>query len=405
MNAGTCCGNNPNDGNRDLGTPVVAAADGTVVFANGNTWGGLVLRHNYDGNTFYSQYGHVQNIGVSVGQFVTKGQKVAEIGIQGTRSAHLHFEIRTALHPDPTFGPFWQSCSDPKNPTYLVLQNKNNVTTWYQEPSAFISAHGPYLTLNAASVFPNAQTAAAALTFVYNIENFQSTSRSVRLGASVRRAGSQVWIDDRAHDQVIPVHPGISDYSRIFIIPATAMPGLYDVAWTLLSEDGTQWFTRREDLAILTVSPSVSAPVISISPSFFAFGTVNIGSTVPKTFIIQNTGTATLTVTGVNISSTGDFDAVFPAPPFNINPGLTNTFTVFFHPIVTGLRQGTATLISNATSLPTTVALSGTGRPRLLQRGHRRFPARIHQQKPITTLFTRGKQQCGSVWLRRAQLS
>ena len=34
MNAAACCGNDPNTGDRDKGTPVLAAADGVVAYAD-----------------------------------------------------------------------------------------------------------------------------------------------------------------------------------------------------------------------------------------------------------------------------------------------------------------------------------------------------------------------------------
>jgi len=121
------------------------------------------------------------------------------------------------------------------------------------------------------------------------------------------------------------------------------------------------WSGDPNAAAVETCVTVVPSPAILISPASFNFGTVNISSSAQKVFTISNPGTATLTVTGVNVSSVGDFDAVFPAPPFSIDPGLTNTFAVFFSPIAVGLRQGTATLASNASATPTSVPLSGTG--------------------------------------------
>jgi Tol biopolymer transport system component len=144
MNGPACCDNDPNTGNRDLGLPVHAAADGRAVYANESVWGGVVIEHLYKGETFYSQYGHVQAISVAVGHEVKKGQQIAEVGNVGAVSAHLHFEIRTSAHPDPIDGSYWQSCQDPSNTRYLVLQEFENLMSWYREPFAFIQTHGPY---------------------------------------------------------------------------------------------------------------------------------------------------------------------------------------------------------------------------------------------------------------------
>jgi murein DD-endopeptidase MepM/ murein hydrolase activator NlpD len=78
-----------------VGTPINAAADGTVISAGWNSggYGNLVeLRHS-DGTT--TRYGHNSRISVSVGQTVRQGQQLAEMGSTGhSTGSHLHFEIR-----------------------------------------------------------------------------------------------------------------------------------------------------------------------------------------------------------------------------------------------------------------------------------------------------------------------
>ena len=62
---------------------------------------------------------------------------------------------------------------------------------------------------------------------------------------------------------------------------------------------------KQSNAVTETITPGTCVtptPGIRVSPSPFDFGTVNVGSTAQETFTIQNTGTATLTVTGVNIS-------------------------------------------------------------------------------------------------------
>ncbi|WP_406185872.1 peptidoglycan DD-metalloendopeptidase family protein [Streptomyces sp. NBC_01006] len=82
------------------GTTVRAVGAGTVVSAG---WGGaygneVVIRHA-DGK--YSQYGHLSQLSVSVGQSVTGGQTIGLSGSTGNSTGpHLHFEIRTG----PSYG-------------------------------------------------------------------------------------------------------------------------------------------------------------------------------------------------------------------------------------------------------------------------------------------------------------
>lgn len=84
------------------GTPVVAAASGTVTFSG---WKGsygnlLVITHS---NGIQTYYGHCNKLYVSAGQSVSAGQTVAAVGSTGNSTGpHLHFEIRSngvALNP------------------------------------------------------------------------------------------------------------------------------------------------------------------------------------------------------------------------------------------------------------------------------------------------------------------
>ncbi|HVZ44410.1 MAG TPA: peptidoglycan DD-metalloendopeptidase family protein [Ramlibacter sp.] len=85
------------------GEPVVAAADGRVVYAGAGLrgYGNLViLKHN---NTYLSAYAHNQSLLVKEDQAVKKGQKIAEMGSSDADRVKLHFEIRRQGKPvDPT---------------------------------------------------------------------------------------------------------------------------------------------------------------------------------------------------------------------------------------------------------------------------------------------------------------
>ncbi|MBA4505242.1 M23 family metallopeptidase [Corynebacterium sanguinis] len=78
----------------DSGSPIYAVMDGTVINAGpaqgfGN-W--VVIKH--DGGEV-SVYGHMRNYSVSVGQRVSAGEQIAQIGNEGRSTGpHLHFEIR-----------------------------------------------------------------------------------------------------------------------------------------------------------------------------------------------------------------------------------------------------------------------------------------------------------------------
>lgn len=85
------------------GDPVVAAADGRVVYAGAGLRGYgnlIILKHN---NTYLTAYAHNQSLLVKEDQTVRKGQKIAEMGSTDTDRVKLHFEIRRQGKPvDPT---------------------------------------------------------------------------------------------------------------------------------------------------------------------------------------------------------------------------------------------------------------------------------------------------------------
>jgi len=87
-------------GNDDIGVAVYSIAGGIVIYqADLRPWGNLtIIKHDpfrsTSGTVVYSRYGHMQNVGVRVGQRVKRGDKIGEIGTGGGRYvAHLHFDI------------------------------------------------------------------------------------------------------------------------------------------------------------------------------------------------------------------------------------------------------------------------------------------------------------------------
>jgi uncharacterized repeat protein (TIGR01451 family) len=95
------------------------------------------------------------------------------------------------------------------------------------------------------------------------------------------------------------------------------------------------------------------------------FGSVSTaGGTIQRTFTIQNTGAAALTVTGINKSGTHQADftigALTPASP--IPASSSATFTVTFDPSATGLRTATINIAnSDCDEAAYDFAVQGTG--------------------------------------------
>ena len=84
------------------GDPVLASADGRVVYAGAGLRGYgnlIILKHN---NTYLTAYAHNQTLLVKEDQSVRKGQKIAEMGSSDADRVKLHFEIRRQGKPvDP----------------------------------------------------------------------------------------------------------------------------------------------------------------------------------------------------------------------------------------------------------------------------------------------------------------
>ena len=88
------------------GASIVAADGGTVTIAGVNGGYGKCVMIDH-GNGYYTLYGHMSSIAVSVGQSVSKGATIGYVGSTGVSTGpHLHFEIRqgtTILDPENWF--------------------------------------------------------------------------------------------------------------------------------------------------------------------------------------------------------------------------------------------------------------------------------------------------------------
>jgi murein DD-endopeptidase MepM/ murein hydrolase activator NlpD len=83
-----------------LGTPIRAAAAGTISYAGNELrgYGNLILIKHDDG--YVTAYAHADRITVQRGDLVTKGQIIAYAGSSGdVTSPQLHFEIRHGVQP------------------------------------------------------------------------------------------------------------------------------------------------------------------------------------------------------------------------------------------------------------------------------------------------------------------
>ena len=82
------------------GTPIYAAASGTVTYSGYNQGGFgklIIIDHN---NGYQTYYAHCSSLYVQVGQKVSKGQNIAGVGSTGNSTGnHVHFELRSNGNP------------------------------------------------------------------------------------------------------------------------------------------------------------------------------------------------------------------------------------------------------------------------------------------------------------------
>ena len=82
------------------GTPIMAAADGTVIVARSGGYNGgygsyVVIQHANGSQTLY---GHMSSVSAYDGEHVVQGQVIGAVGSTGNSTgAHLHFEIRNGI--------------------------------------------------------------------------------------------------------------------------------------------------------------------------------------------------------------------------------------------------------------------------------------------------------------------
>lgn len=85
-----------------LGSPVYATAEGTVVHAGWESgYGNMVeIRHEFG---LATRYGHLSKVRVEVGQRVSRGDRIGDMGNTGrSTGTHLHYEVRvngSAVNP------------------------------------------------------------------------------------------------------------------------------------------------------------------------------------------------------------------------------------------------------------------------------------------------------------------
>jgi len=139
----------------------------------------------------------------------------------------------------------------------------------------------------------------------------------------------------------------------------------YPVAFVDLSPQVVMADFNRDGRLDLALGSSVllQPPAVTLSPATLAFGTQTVGfTTIPGALTLTNTGTLTVSISGVTITGP-DADDFGPTNgcPASLTPGSSCQINVTFTPSTTGLRTASLSVAGNAPNSPQTTALSGIG--------------------------------------------
>ena len=126
-----------------LNTPILASADGTVVFAGWDKTGYgnmVIVQHSPDCSTLYA---HLSSIHVAVGEKVRQGELLGHSGTTGNSTGpHLHFEARRK----------WNDYKSHFDPFTLPLRSVEDNTLPSSQPEKKLSA-GPVSVISPSGVF------------------------------------------------------------------------------------------------------------------------------------------------------------------------------------------------------------------------------------------------------------
>jgi hypothetical protein len=107
-------------------------------------------------------------------------------------------------------------------------------------------------------------------------------------------------------------------------------------------------------------SDPTNATTVTVGGASGAFGSVSTGSSVTQTFMVTNTGSATLTITQLAASGSG-FSLSGVTLPISVAASQSTSFSVKFAPTAAGAVTGSVSMTANTNPAVSTIALSGTG--------------------------------------------
>jgi trimeric autotransporter adhesin len=113
-------------------------------------------------------------------------------------------------------------------------------------------------------------------------------------------------------------------------------------------------------ISLSGVATPAPAPAVSLAPTAQDFSVATVGAApVSRNVVLSNTGAAALSLSSVVVTGAG-FSGGHNCGA-SVAPGASCTVTMAFAPSGAGAATGTLTVVSNAPTSPSVVALSGTG--------------------------------------------
>ena len=104
-----------------------------------------------------------------------------------------------------------------------------------------------------------------------------------------------------------------------------------------------------------------SSTTVSFNPTSLAFGNVGLGGGSTRTISVSNTGTSSLTVSGVAFTGSPVFTIASNTCTAAIAAGRNCSIGIRFTPSARTPFSGALVVTSNAAGSPATIPLSGTG--------------------------------------------
>jgi len=137
---------------------------------------------------------------------------------------------------------------------------------------------GTTATINSSAAVPSASNPCSTITISNNVN--ATNAVSLMIGASIAPAGTTNWISDTPHDIKVNFNQGTGNYNRLFTIPCSTQPGIYDLLTAV-------WYDKDNNNQInqgdFVVHSKLTQNALTISPT----GIKVISNEIPKEYKLE----------------------------------------------------------------------------------------------------------------------